>query len=303
MQENILLKTYNLIDIDFAHTICSVAGQKSSFIKWDRGHNNPENPTFYTNESITSVNTPKEKSFALIFESQAIKADPYKHIIPIIDKFNLVFTHSSTLLRDYSNTRWIPGGGIWVGGTVGEGKIGIKNKIKNKICSIVSSHKDWCELHKLRLEIVDDCIISKPFVDVFRSGAASGKYIPIIESLENYMFSIIVENFQDELYFTEKILNCFATGTIPIYLGATHIGEKFNLDGVIQFNTIEELSPILNSLSEELYRSKINAIQDNFNRCKQYRIIEDYICQNYMEERSKGFFGYEYYMWNNETLR
>tara|TARA_R110002020_G_scaffold176219_1_gene368327 strand:- start:3997 stop:4881 length:885 start_codon:yes stop_codon:yes gene_type:complete len=272
-----LYKTYNLIDGDFAHDLYSVAGQKSSFIKWDRKRTNPENPTFYTHGTITSVNTPKEKSYAWIFESQAIQPDPYKRVVPIVDKFNLVFTHSSKLLNNHSNTRWIPGGGIWVGGTYGKGEIAIKEK--NKMCSIVSSNKDWCELHKLRLEIVEN-FKNHNNVDVF---GVIGGWKPVFESVENYRFSIVVENFQDELYFTEKILNCFATGTIPIYIGAKNISDKFNIDGIIQFNTIEELHPIINSLSEELYKSKKLAIEDNFNRCKQYRIIEDYIYKNYIE--------------------
>jgi hypothetical protein len=272
-----LYKTYNLIDGDFAHDLYSVAGQKSSFIKWDRKRTNPENPTFYTHGTITSVNTPKEKSYAWIFESQAIQPDPYKRVVPIVDKFNLVFTHSSKLLNNHSNTRWIPGGGIWVGGTYGKGEIAIKEK--NKMCSIVSSNKDWCELHKLRLEIVEN-FKNHNNVDVF---GVIGGWKPVFESVENYRFSIVVENFQDELYFTEKILNCFATGTIPIYIGAKNISDKFNIDGIIQFNTIEELHPIINNLSEELYKSKKLAIEDNFNRCKQYRIIEDYIYKNYIE--------------------
>ena len=272
-----MYKTYNLIDGDFAHDLYSVAGQKSSFIKWDRKRTNPENPTFYTHGTITSVNTPKEKSYAWIFESQAIQPDPYKRVVPIVDKFNLVFTHSSKLLNNHSNTRWIPGGGIWVGGTYGKGEIAIKEK--NKMCSIVSSNKDWCELHKLRLEIVEN-FKNHNNVDVF---GVIGGWKPVFESVENYRFSIVVENFQDELYFTEKILNCFATGTIPIYIGAKNISDKFNIDGIIQFNTIEELHPIIDSLSEELYKSKKLAIEDNFNRCKQYRIIEDYIYKNYIE--------------------
>ena len=272
-----MYKTYNLIDGDFAHDLYSVAGQKSSFIKWDRKRTNPENPTFYTHGTITSVNTPKEKSYAWIFESQAIQPDPYKRVVPIVDKFNLVFTHSSKLLNNHSNTRWIPGGGIWVGGTYGKGEIAIKEK--NKMCSIVSSNKDWCELHRLRLEIVEN-FKNHNNVDVF---GVIGGWRPVFESVENYRFSIVVENFQDELYFTEKILNCFATGTIPIYIGAKNISDKFNIDGIIQFNTIEELHPIINNLSEELYKSKKLAIEDNFNRCKQYRIIEDYIYKNYIE--------------------
>lgn len=34
-------------------------------------------------------------------------------------------------------------------------------------------------------------------------------------------------------YFTEKILDCFTTGTIPIYQGAPDIGDYCNAEGIV----------------------------------------------------------------------
>ena len=51
--------------------------------------------------------------------------------------------------------------------------------------------------------------------------------------LKDYRFSFCVENDTYDTYFTEKILDCFATGTIPVYLGAPDIGNHFNMDGII----------------------------------------------------------------------
>ena len=36
-----------------------------------------------------------------------------------------------------------------------------------------------------------------------------------------------------ETFITEKVNDCFLTGTIPIYLGAPDIGDYYNLDGII----------------------------------------------------------------------
>ena len=43
-------------------------------------------------------------------------------------------------------------------------------------------------------------------------------------SLCPFMYSIVIENDQYDDYFTEKITDCFSTGTIPVYYGTENIG-------------------------------------------------------------------------------
>lgn len=265
------LKTFNIYDTTFSHDKYTVAGQNSEYIQWNRNITELIPETFYSHQFMYEA---PAGYYGLLYESQAIIPYVYEPISPHINKFKLIFTHSSTLLNQFNNCRWIPGGGIWVGGTVGLGKVEITKK--SKLCSMVTSEKRMCPLHEYRLEIANNLNTSK--VDLFRHN-----WIPIYESLEKYMFSIVVENYIDELYFTEKILNCFATGTIPIYLGASKIGQKFNENGILRFYDIPTLQKFLDSLNEKEYYSRMDAIQDNFQRCKQYRIIEDYIYRNYFE--------------------
>jgi hypothetical protein len=272
------LQTFNIFDGIFSHDNYSVAGQNSKYIKWDRTISNLDNPTFYSHGLMSMIDqnlSTKDKSYGIIYESIGIIPQEYESIEQYISKFNLVFTHSSKLLKKYPNTRWIPGGGIWIGGSYGLGEVKIHNK--TKLCSMVTSEKRMCVLHNFRLHIADQ-LANNPKVDVFR-------YVwkPIYESLHDYMFSIVTENYQDDEYFCERLTNCFATGTIPIYLGATKIENKFNADGILRFNNIEELYKHIDSLTPDLYYSKMSAIKDNFERCKQYRIIEDYIFENYFK--------------------
>ena len=97
------------------------------------------------------------------------------------------------------------------------------------------------------------------------------------EGLCDYMFSIAIENGQYETYFTEKLLDCFATGTIPVYLGAPNIGEYFNKDGIIDLT--EEFD-----VSDEIYYNKMDAIKDNLERTKKMEILEDFIWENYFND-------------------
>jgi hypothetical protein len=98
--------------------------------------------------------------------------------------------------------------------------------------------------------------------------------------LKQYMFSIAIENSSYRTYFTEKILDCFATGTIPIYWGSPDIGDHFNSDGIISFHDSFDI----NMLSEELYYSKIDAVKDNYERSLDYAVLENYIYKNYLKE-------------------
>lgn len=278
----------NIVDCSFGSDKSLVAGKVPKYIEWDKTVSQTGR-TFYTNkEAFTKreeINRPA--NFLLTEPTTIIRYNP-EIISELVDKFDYIFTHDSRYLNIWPDKcRWIPGGGIWIGGRTGEGNIGLF--AKTKLCSMVSSAKIFCPLHLLRAHL------AKQFqsrLDLFGTILGNENWVPINKTLEDYAFSIIIENHIDDLYFTEKLLNCFATGTIPIYIGARNIAEKFNIDGIIHFNTREEnknaivfdwVDYTLTSLSMDLYNSKIEAVKDNFERCLQYETIEDYIYSNYME--------------------
>jgi len=283
--------TWNVLDGHFAHDKYSVAGRDAEYVNWDRELKNLDNPTFYSHMEmfkIDKLNTPKENSYGLIFESRGIELQTYSSVESLIPKFNKVFTHNSEYLKKYENCKWIPGGGIWVGGRAdtphAEGEIKIQEK--SKLCSIVSSNKQMCRGHLTRLGIMNLVHHNNKIDKFFGVGGPTDNsgWIPIFRSLKDYMFSIVIENYVDDLYITEKILNCFATGTIPIYLGSPNIGSIFNENGIIQLNNIkstEEFHDLFKKLSNEDYYSRMDAIKDNFNRCLKYKSIEDYIYNTY----------------------
>ncbi len=112
-------------------------------------------------------------------------------------------------------------------------------------------------------------------------------YNPIdykLTALKDYAFSITIENTNKDYYFTEKLIDCFMTGTVPIYWGCPSIGNFFNTDGMIFFDTVDDLFKIFENLSFDKYESMKNAIMDNFERAKEYLIAEDYIYKNYLEK-------------------
>jgi hypothetical protein len=138
---------------------------------------------------------------------------------------------------------------------------------------MITSDKQTTPQHKLRYQYA---ISNKDNLDLF--GRGFNEINKKEEGLEKYMFSIAIENDTYDTYFTEKILDCFLTGTIPIYKGTKKITEHFNSEGIVFLDEVKELS----DFGRDFYYSKIDAIKDNFERALQYEILDDWLYQNYL---------------------
>ncbi len=145
---------------------------------------------------------------------------------------------------------------------------------KKKLISMISSNKSMIPGHKKRLEFVSKF---KDQVDLYGRGFKD--ILCKEDGLRDYMFSISVENAVYDTYFTEKLTDCFATGTIPIFYGSKKVTDYFNKDGIIFLDEDFDIS----TLTEDLYYSKMDAIEDNFERCLNLPIAEDYIYSNYFK--------------------
>lgn len=169
-----------------------------------------------------------------------------------------------------SNLPWIP-----------DTEYGVYNK--NKLCSMIASPKQMTKGHIIRHGYAERF---KDKIDLFGGACGSPRLgnsnTPIISSfsapwkskiqgIKDYMFHIVVENDFYDNYYTEKITDCFATGTIPVYAGSPSIGDIFNMDGII---VLDENFDI-NQLTPDLYKSKLNAVHDNLNRVINLEMADD----------------------------
>lgn len=275
------MHVFNLVDSYMGGY--SVPGRLPSLMRWQPDKLDPTLPTFWSHEKILEAPQGTANQYALIIESKAILPQLYASLPALVDRFELVFTHDSALLAARPDKcRFIPANGVWIGGDYGGGQIALTPK--TKLVSMLSSTKLFCPLHKFRLDLALE-LQKVRGIDVTIGGhgkASGGGWRPVAETLTEYLYSIVVENYIDDAFFTEKILNCFATGTVPIYFGARRIGAYFNSGGIIPFSSREELFRILPTLSPEEYLSRKTAIIDNFQRVQDYVMPEDYICRHYM---------------------
>lgn len=151
---------------------------------------------------------------------------------------------------------------------------------KSKLVSTVVSTKAFLPGHIKRLNFIK-AIQHK--IDIYGRGI---KEIPSkLEGIKDYMFSVAIENIScDDNYFSEKIIDCFLTGTIPIYHGCIHIGEFFDERGILSFQTQEELDEIIDGLSPEKYQSMLEYAKINFDKCFDWALNNDMAYEKYYKQ-------------------
>lgn len=269
------LNNVKIIDTNFAHAKFTTDFQTSKFINWERiGNINTDEILFITDNSLynsTSIANNNNK-IAMLMEPRAINPAIYEWVKNNHNHFKNVLTYDKQLIESCSNALFYPHCGCWIK----EEDHDVYNK--TKLLSIIASNKKQTEGHRLRHISIDVLKNDNFDLDVYGRG-----YNPIdykLDSLKNYAFSLIIENSRTDYYFTEKLIDSFVTGTVPIYWGCPSIGDFFNLDGMIIFNDIEDLLSELNSLSLEKYTNMLPAIKENFKKAKEFLIAEDWIYNN-----------------------
>jgi len=260
----------NMVGGGFQHDICSSSGSVPEFIEWDKNGN--ANVSMHIDYGINIPVNKLRKNYAWFSESFAIHSQLFSsihNIIPYLEEnFELIFTHDKRLIPLSNKIKLaLPNAVPWVN----EYKI----HQKSKLISMIASTKLMCPGHQYRQEIAEKY---KGKVDRFGSGY---DFIQKKEdALKDYYFSIQMENYTYPNYFTEKITDCFVTGTIPIFWGIPNIGEFFNESGIIFLTDDFKVE----DLSIELYYSKMDAIKDNFDRAIKIPTAEDYIYNNYIKK-------------------
>jgi len=261
-----------IYDSMFSHAKSSSWYNEPELFEWVGKYD--ENHLVFTDFSLRHVDHfNNSKKYGWLLESPEITPFAYNFIRENYDKFNLIFTFDKTLLELSEKFVLVPYGGCW---------IDVEDRMvhdKSKNVSIILSSKRTTAGHRFRhlaLEIF-------PEIDFFGFNNPIEKKIT---ALKNYRFSVVVENCQKDYYFSEKLIDSFMTGTIPIYWGCPSIGDFFDTNGMLIFDTLDELESIMNNLNKELYDSKIESIKHNFEEAKKYLVADNIIYNKLKENES-----------------
>lgn len=268
-----------LKDSNFSHAYTIGNGDLKVIPKhfqWDRS-DNYQDITFFTDRNLSDVHKLENKSkinIASIFEPPSINQSTYNYIVEFKKDFDIVLTYNKELLKDEQYFSFVPHAGCWIE------KKNQKIYKKCKNVSTIFSNKNITEGHQLRHDIINKY---KDKID-FIAGKGYEEIENKLIALKDFRYQITIENCNIDYYFTEKLIDCFITGTIPIYWGCPSIGKFFNLDGMFHFRNLNELESILKIVSEEDYNSKKLYIKENFEEAKKYTVVEDWIYENVIKE-------------------
>ena len=216
-----------------------------------------------------------------MMEGQEYHRSYYDYISNNNKKFDLVLTFDKTLLERGENFVLNLYGTCWLHDTY------INVWDKTKLCSMVTSNKRETSGHRFRHIITHYIVNNHIKVDIYGGNYLNLPYMTCpaftkehscrhisngkINALKDYMFSITIENSKEDYMFTEKLIDCFLTGTVPIYYGCPSIDKFFNINGIIVINTLMDLINVLSSICIDLYNNMKPYIEENYNIAQQYK--------------------------------
>lgn len=244
-------------------------------IEWDRDERMNLNPAgmgeIFTDDRIPSA---PDGSTAWLIEPS--RPEVWAYVRHASDRFSNIWTADKGMLGHLYNALFLTNAGCWIRPE--------DRKVwpKSKGISTIASNKRGGEGYDMRHE----AIRRFPRIDSF-----GPEYTPLpgvhqqdkIAALRDYRFHLCIENTRRDYFFSEKLIDCFMTGTVPIYWGCPSIGKFFNQEGMFCVSSLDEVGILLKAMIPETYDFQLPAIRDNFERAKAYCLTEDFIVRNLLK--------------------
>jgi hypothetical protein len=217
----------------------------------------------------------------LVLSSESMMSPNRSTIHDVINnhtRYNLILSADDEINTFCDNAQLFPYGSTWLNrgkidhpdglGCYEPGPI-FEREHKNFDVSFLAS---WYDIdrpgYRLRQEIwnrKDEIEIPTTFYTSTKCFSESPNPLPAGEkdSLFDSQYHICIENQAMGHYFSEKVIDAFLTETIPVYWGCTNIEDYFDVDGMILFQTFDELKDKLNEITPSYYESILNIVHKN----------------------------------------
>jgi hypothetical protein len=204
------------------------------------------------------------------------------------DCYNYILTYHHDILDTFSNSFISVTPDSWVTDYIEKDKeFSVSSVFGNKH---LSEYLTGLEGYNVRWELFtrrDELKIDKRF---YLSGSSPIPDINyedhlVLGDLKTPMFDsqfhIAIENTNRiKNAFSEKLIDCFYTRTIPIYYGPSNIGDFFNIDGIFLVNSVDDIIDTCNRINENTYDSLKDVIEENYNRSLNYKNMEETMVLN-----------------------
>lgn len=252
-----------------------------AYFSYDRENLNHDIIVFSEKHYKEVDNFKNKYKIAYTAESPVVRAEEHQWLINNLDKFDYIWTYNKKILDLAPGKAYFcPCGGGWTF------KHQRKLYPKTKNVSIVASNKTFAIGHRFRHEIINKLKDKIDFI------AGSGyQYLPNkLEAFFDYRFQVVIDNCNEPFFFTDKICDCYATGTVPLVWADSWIYDYFDKSGFFIFNTVEELSNILDAIRSDgvnIYNSMFEGVKKNLELVEQYVVPENYIYNTFIKNLIK----------------
>ncbi len=184
--------------------------------------------------------------------------------------YDYLLTHNDFLLENCPNSYLFEYGTSWIGDyEFKEKEFSVSALVGGK--TIAPGHY---LRHQLWLKQDDIKIPTKFFISGHFGNIPNPKNNPVLGNVKDPLFSsqyhICIENAKRQNWFTEKLIDCFQTKTVPVYWGCPNIGDWFDTRGMIIVNSLDDLINKVNNIKPEHYKILNELIEDNFEKSQNF---------------------------------
>ena len=274
MAEIIDYTTVNIVGYDNWYSDFPWTRYNGKLKKLKITHNNldDEGITYFIKDGVYEILKDYHSRIKVALLTECRFFDPRRHafVEENIDKFDYIVTYDDVLIEKFKEkVIVVPNGGSWISHP--------QIHPKTKLCSYMVSTKSMTEQQRTRVSLLRFFRRNREInISLYGRGhnplcenhanESDGK----LEAYKDYAFSLAMENHRQHNYFSEKLMDCLLTGTIPVYCGCLDIDKYFNVDGMILFDTEDEAKNIINTLKLSMYDTKLDAVRENFELAKRY---------------------------------
>lgn len=231
----------------------------------------------YMNSIPKYVDKQSMNVLAVFSEPEIFRPSNFE-VISNYKMFDLILSNDSRILSNCENSLYFQYGTTWINKkdwSVSDKKFGV---------SFLCGSKDITVGHKMRLRMwnrQNEVTIPHSFWVSSAKPVKSNFNNPLLPidknskiKLFDTCFNIAIENVSQNGYFTEKLIDCFITGTIPIYFGDQTISDTFDINGVFIVKNEDDIIKLCNDLKIDDYNDRIESVKYNYNACKEFCDLE-----------------------------
>ena len=202
----------------------------------------------------------------IIFEPRAVHARYYT-IIPILRYlYHNILVRDPKLASKYNNVHSFSFADLWIE----TNNLKLPDFSQRHGISLIASMKNDFEGHKLRHKLI---AFDKSHTHQLLTplGRAYKQFDDMVTALAPFRYSVVIENCSEPHYFTEKISNCLACKTIPIYWGHESVKQYFDTSNWLFFNDLEDGYEKIKFASSGEHVVCHTKIQENYVQAKSYK--------------------------------